>query len=459
MKSLTLVVPSAIAADMSHAAHRPNETGGVLLAGVSRREGKIRLLVRELLWVQSDQYSERRADELIVKSGGFVQALARAENIGAMAIWLHTHPRGEPIPSKRDRIVDQQLVDVFRVRTGQDLYASVVISPSPGGFSFTGRLIGDDQDSAVTRCWVVGPRLQFISAFDAPVSEQVPEMYDRQIRAFGGDVQRVLGDLKIGVVGCGGTGSAVTEQLARLGAHNLLLVDPDVVEETNLTRVYGSQPTKVGKPKAQVLADHVRRIAPLAIVESVIGRSTELSVAAALTNCDVIFACTDDNAGRMVLSRLASYYLAPMIDCGVLLSSEGGKLLGIDGRVTVLAPGYPCLVCRDRIDLARAQAEQLDPEERRRRQDEGYAPELGRVEPAVVSYTTLVASIAVGELLERLTGYGPSPAPSELIIRAHEREISTNSRKPRTGHFCDPDAEILGTGDCEPFIHMTWSES
>jgi hypothetical protein len=127
--------------------------------------------------------------------------------------------------------------------------------------------------------------------------------------------------------------------------------------------------------------------------------------------------------------------------------------------VTVLAPGYPCLSCRNRIDLARAAAEQLNPEERRLRQDEGYAPELGRVEPAVVAYTSLVASLAVTELIERLTGYGPTPAPSELLMRAHEREISTNSQQPNLGHFCDPATEKIGAGDQKPFLGIVWRNS
>ena len=74
------------------------------------------------------------------------------------------------------------------------------------------------------------------------------------------------------------------------------------------------------------------------------------------------------------------------------------------------------------------------------------------VEPSVITYTTLIASLAVGELLERLVGYGPTPAPSEIIMRAHEREISTNSRQPNPGHFCDPAAGQLGVGDDEPFL-------
>ena len=38
----------------------------------------------------------------------------------------------------------------------------------------------------------------------------------------------------------GGTGSAVIEQLVRLGVRRLHLFDPDILTASNLTRVYGS---------------------------------------------------------------------------------------------------------------------------------------------------------------------------------------------------------------------------
>ena len=71
-------------------------------------------------------------------------------------------------------------------------------------------------------------------------------------------------------------------------------------------------------------------------------------------------------------------------------------------------------------------------------------------------YTTVVASFAVEELLERLIGYGPNPVPGELLIRCHEREVSTNSRVPNSRHYCDPAAGVLGTGDRQPFLGQTW---
>ena len=454
--TVTLVVPGFIATELTRIAQCPVETGAVLLAGVAQNGSDLRLLARELHEVPDDQYLVRQDDELLITSGGFVPPLRRAEETGTMAIWVHTHPGGLPTPSRHDHRVDDQLVETFRTRTAHDFYGSLVLSSGPGGsLEFTGHVRGAGA-RRIERMWVTGPRLRLMSAYDGEPQDHVPAIYDRQVRAFGGDVQAVLRSLRIGVIGCGGTGSAVTEQLSRLGVGGLLLMDPDVIEDTNLTRVYGSGPAVIGMPKAEAQALHVASIAPDVHVDYLGDAITEVDLARAASTCDVLFGCTDDQAGRMIMSRLSSYYLLPVIDCGVLLSSDDGRLLGIDGRVTVLAPGYPCLLCRGRIDIARAMAEQLSPDERALRAREGYAPELGAIEPAVVAYTSLVASLAVAELLERLTGYGPEPAPSELLVRAHEREISTNSRSVRPGHYCDPVAGLLGAGDVEPFLGMTW---
>ncbi len=243
----------------------------------------------------------------------------------------------------------------------------------------------------------------------------------------------------------------------RLGVRRVALFDPDRLSASNVTRVYGSAATDVGQFKVDTLSAHLARIAPDIHCEAVKSMITVQATAQRLCTCDVVFGCTDDNAGRLVLSRFSTYLLTPVIDCGVLLTADGnGTLAGIDGRVTTLVPGQPCLVCRSRVDLARAAAELLTPEERHRREDEGYAPALGQVEPAVVTFTTLVASTAVSELLERFIGYGPEPRPSEVLLRCHDREVSTNIDTPRTGHYCHPFSGKLGLGITNPFLEQTW---
>ena len=460
MIAATLVLPEAIARELEIAAREQLETAGVIIASlVDPGNGMVRLLGRQLRWVDDSSYLRRERDTLAIRPEGYVPALGEAERINAGAIWVHTHPglNASPRPSEADEIVDRQIADLFRWRTDSGWYCSLVISGAMTGFNFSGSLsCNGDQPVPITRTWVVGDRLRLVRSFnnDAPA---VMSIFDRNVLAFGGPIQHTVGDLRVGIVGCGGTGSAVAEQLTRLGARHLLLIDPDVLTETNTTRIYGSTPPDVGIHKVDVLATHLRRIAPALACDTISGSIAEQAIARRLTACDVVFGCTDDNAGRLILSRFATYLLTPVIDSGVLLSSDAESVLtGIDARTTTLIPGQACLICRGRVDLARAAAELLTPQERRARADEGYAPALGRTEPSVVTFTTLIAAAAVTELLERLIGYGPEPRPSEVLFRLHEREISTNRAAPRPAHYCATSSGKLGAGVTAPFLDMAW---
>ena len=457
--TVTVVLRDQLADQLFKATEADAETACVLLARrVRTPEGNVRLLAREVHWVPDAAYLVRNATELSILSSGYVPALAAAEADQSVPIWLHTHPGREssPRPSERDKVVDKELADVFRLRSGSPFYGAIVLARRKGRPCFTGHIESDNERAGIDRMWVTGRRFAlYRNLLDE--TTRPSEQFDRNIRAFGGEVQRVLGDLQVAVVGCGGTGSAVVEQLVRLGVRHFRLFDPKTLTAGNLTRVYGSFPKDIGEAKVTAMAAHVMRIAPDAKVTTKQASITLETTARLLLDADVVFGCTDDNAGRLVLSRIASYLLTPVIDCGVLLSSGlGGQLVGIDGRVTVLVPGAGCLVCRNRIDLQRAAAELLAPDERHRLAAEGYAPALADPEPAVVAFTTHVAAAAVSELLERLIHYGPEPVPTEILLRSHEREVSTNDQEPREGHYCHPERQKLGLGITEPFLEQTW---
>jgi molybdopterin/thiamine biosynthesis adenylyltransferase len=436
----TLVLTEAQAADIESAARRHVETGAVLLCRPYESRSGIRFILEEIRWVPDSAYIERTSDRLLVSSAGFVPALADAESRGLVAGWFHTHPESlDPLRhSELDRVVDDELGPLFRLRTGTDAYLSVIATSRDGALGMVGRLSTDSGETATLATTItLGDSLRVASSHRSACDDEPSNLYSRQVAAFGGPVQSALASLRVAIVGCGGTGSAVAEQLARLGVMSLVLVDPDHLDLSNVTRVYGSTPADVARPKAVVLRDHLKRIAPDAKIEAVCNTITSQSAAKEVAACDVVFGCTDDNAGRLILSRLAAYARQLVIDMGVLISSaEDGTIDGINGRVTIMRPGQACLICRDRVDLSRAAAEQLPETERARLQGEGYAPALAGIQPAVVAYTTMVAATAVAELIEHLVGYGPSPRPSEVLIRAHDREVSTNSAAPRVGHFC-----------------------
>lgn len=459
MSRVSLVLTAPIGNRLKALAQLDRESGAILLARViEAADGSIRLLAHRLEEVPEDAYETRTDRELLIASAGYVPALSKAEETNSVAIWLHTHPGSGSIPlmSDHDEIVNDSLNDLFRMRTGSSFYGAMVIAHDEGDISFYGFLDTGEQRFEIERLISVGERMQVAWSYSSSHRDDQHELFDRNVRAFGGAIQRTIGDIRIAIVGVGGTGSAVAEQLVRLGARQLHLIDPDELSLSNVSRVYGSTPEDVGTAKVEVIGNHLTSVAPDANITRTIGTITKEAIARQLADADIIFGCTDDNAGRAILSRLPSYALVPVIDCGVVLSSNANnQLTSIDGRVTVVTPTSPCLVCRGRIDLTRAAAERMSAEEHSSLVEEGYAPALPGVEPAVVAYTTAVAAAAVNELLERLIGFGPDPVPGELLLRLHERDLSTNRGRSKPNHYCiDPDK--LGLGITSPFLEMTW---
>src|SRR6202030_3611325 len=113
-------LPDSISTVMLAAAQEKLESAGVLLASTFRSpDGSLRVLGRALRWVPEEAYQLRERDQLQISSDGYVAALAEAEALGAVPIWFHTHPgeRASARPSEHDELVDQQLSDVFRIRS------------------------------------------------------------------------------------------------------------------------------------------------------------------------------------------------------------------------------------------------------------------------------------------------------------------------------------------------------
>jgi hypothetical protein len=304
---------------------------------------------------------------------------------------------------------------------------------------------------------VIGDRFRFFSQ-NAGAGVDL-NIYDRQVRAFGPDLQLLLKSLCIGVVGGGGTGSSVVEQLIRLGVGQILVADPQCLVESNVTRVYGSRLTDAGTSKVE-LAHRLGSEIGLGTAITPLNRPiTFQSTLKEFRNCDLIFGCTDDQWGRSLLNRLSAYYLMPVFDMGVKIDSVDGIIRSVQGRVTLLMPGAACLFCRGRIHADRIRAEVLDatnPDEADRLRREGYAPELEGADPAVITFTTTVAAAAINQMLHRLTGFmGEVANFTETIYRFDANHIGKNRTPSRDDCFC-ADRTKWGRGDQNLFLDTTW---
>ncbi len=98
--------------------------------------------------------------------------------------------------------------------------------------------------------------------------------YSRQILLPAFDVagQARLKSARVLMVGAGGLGCPVGLYLAAAGVGHLTLADDDVIELANLQRQIAFENTQLGEPKAQALAEQMRRINPLVTVEALTER-------------------------------------------------------------------------------------------------------------------------------------------------------------------------------------------
>ena len=171
MKATSLVLTTRIAAALEEASRVQLETAAVVLASIVEIGEVTRILARELRWVPEEAYDVRAPARLSIKSTGYVPALGEAERLGCAAIFLHTHPIAgmEPVPSPYDEIVDGELADLFRLRSGSPFYGSVVVSPIDEGIAFTGKLAREGEPAvAIDRTWIVGDRFRMVPAFGTP---------------------------------------------------------------------------------------------------------------------------------------------------------------------------------------------------------------------------------------------------------------------------------------------------
>ncbi len=185
---------------------------------------------------------------------------------------------------------------------------------------------------------------------------------------------------------------------------------------------------------------------------------TAEETAKCLRDCDAIFSCTDKQAPRGIVVQVALQYLIPVFDLGVKIDAPEQVIRGIDGRVTTLLPGEACLFCRERISSDAIRLESLSPEERQLLVDEHYAPQLETENPAVITFTTAVAALAVSEFLHRLTGFmGEGRQSSEVLMFFHESMVRTNRTPSKPDCICTK-TELWGVGDRRDFLGLTWLE-
>ena len=126
--------------------------------------------------------------------------------------------------------------------------------------------------------------------------------YQRNIPALTEAECALLRTKRILVVGCGGLGGHIIDQLTRIGVGFLRVVDGDAFESSNLNRQLLSQVPLLDIPKAAAAADHVTKVNPDIMVEAVEAFMTEDNVRTLIAECDIVMDALDSIPGRRILA-------------------------------------------------------------------------------------------------------------------------------------------------------------
>lgn len=280
-------------------------------------------------------------------SADFVRDVALRSRAGGLAyIALHNHGGSTHVEfSPVDLASHERGYPAISRITGQ-IVGAVVCTPQ----AVAGDLwLPDGSRVQLSELVIPGPQLRRLRPRPADVAG-VDATFDRQARLFGDVGQACFREMRVAVVGLGGVGSIVTEYLARLGIGALVLVDDDIVDETNLPRILAGQSHDLGKPKVHLGKRNARRANHAVNVTTLRAPVQDPRALKLLTQCDWIFLAADSHAARHWVNAIAETYLIPATQLGVRVPvHEHGGIGRIHAVYRRMTPGEGCFWCNGLI--------------------------------------------------------------------------------------------------------------
>jgi molybdopterin-synthase adenylyltransferase len=199
----------------------------------------------------------------------------------------------------------------------------------------------------------------------------------------------IFANFRACIIGLGGGGSHIAQQLAHIGVGRFLIYDADRVEDSNLNRLVGAVAKDVvGKTLKTTVAHRlIEDVNPSARIVSIPKQWQEDALP--IRSCDIVFGCVDSYSAREQIERTCRRYLTPYIDIGMdVTGSATGHV--ISGQVILSMPGELCMRCLGFIndDLLAEEAAQYG---------------AAGTRPQVIWPNGVLASIAVGTFVQLVT--------------------------------------------------------
>ena len=131
------------------------------------------------------------------------------------------------------------------------------------------------------------------------------------------------------VVGLGGLGGHIAEQLARIGIGNLILIDGDKYSESNLNRQLFAAENTLGKYKVEAAAERLAAVNPNTELVIHAEYLTAQNSAGILSNADIVADGTDNKTSKLLLEKICA---------GLNITLAYGSCEGFFGRAALVMP-------------------------------------------------------------------------------------------------------------------------
>lgn len=321
-----------------------------------------RFLAVEIIKMTDDWVLESSTNHILINMRMFPDVYYKCEQKNLELGFVHSHPDGKLEFSSKDDVNEQNILHGL---SGCNGINSCLISLILSNDKWIGRVSNGNSIGnfiPVRHISILSDRIEMYGIRNIT---ELPENLKRQEAAFGKPFNLQLQSLRIAVVGLGGTGSPLATMLARSGIGELILIDGDHVEDSNLNRVRGYTADDINKNKAISLKRFIDNLGLNTLTTAIPKYLYESPEAIdALSSSDVIFGCTDDVIGRDILNQSIYYYAQPLIDVGLTGFVDKDKygipyLRDHRGRVSCILPeNGTCLRCQGIVTDKKIEFEQ-----------------------------------------------------------------------------------------------------
>ena len=386
------------------------EAAAIMLCASGRGLQSTRLIVGEAILIPPSEYEKQTPIYVSWPFSQYMppQKIDQIDKKKLSVFTIHSHPKGyndfSITDDKNDRALFHSISAWF---DDNRLNGSAIMLPdgSIKARTYNGR----GEFTLVESVSVVGENIKIWKQTKS--KSKIPGYATRISQTFGKGTFDLLRLLKVGVVGCSGTGSIIVELLARNCIGSLVLIDPDVVEEKNLNRIVNTKKSdaKKGVFKVEVLQRAIKKMGMNVNVEIYKSDTYDKGSIESLVDCDIVFGCVDSAAGRYHLECISKAYFIPYFDVGVYLESDGkGGISQANAVSRYIHPDSCGLLDRGVYTSEQVTAERLkhdDVKNYERRIQEGYLKGVVEDQPAVMSVNMQAACLAFNDFLARLHNF------------------------------------------------------